>query len=78
MTFLGFFILLITEVVLKIFPNLNVVAHLVLLAGWGSCPPRLAIFSFGIQSLVGDHTTAVVFFGINIIIEINKKCVITL
>ena len=35
-----------TEVVPKIFPNLNVVAHLVLPAGWGSCLLRLAIFAF--------------------------------
>ena len=27
-----------------IFPNLNVVEHLVLPAGWGSCLPMLAIF----------------------------------
>ena len=36
--------LLITEVVPKISPNLNVVRHLVVPAGWGSCLPRLAIF----------------------------------
>ena len=41
----GLFILLTTEVVPKIFPNPNVVAHLVVPAGWGSCLPRLAIFS---------------------------------
>ena len=32
------------EVVPKIFPNLNVIAHLVVPAAWGSCLPRLAIF----------------------------------
>ena len=36
--------LLITEVVPKMFPNLNVVGHLVVPAGWDSCLPRLAIF----------------------------------
>ena len=40
----GFSILLTTEVVPKIFPNLNVVGHLAVPAGWGSCLPRLAIF----------------------------------
>ena len=35
-----------TEVVPKIFPNLNVVAHLVVPAGWGSYLQKLAIFSF--------------------------------
>ena len=44
--FCDFCILLATEVVPKIFPNLNVVAHLVIPAGWGSCPPRLAIFKY--------------------------------
>ena len=34
-----------TEVVPKIFPNLNVVGHLAVPAGWGSCLPRLAIFT---------------------------------
>ena len=43
-TFCGFCILLTTEVVPKIFPNLNVVAHLIVPAGWGFCLPRLAIF----------------------------------
>ena len=33
-----------TEVVPKVFPNIIVVAHLVVPAGWGSCLPRLAIF----------------------------------
>ena len=28
----------------KIFPNLNVVGHLAVPAGWGSCLPRLALF----------------------------------
>ena len=37
--------LLTTDVVPKIFPNINV-AHLVIPAGWGSCMPRLAIFAF--------------------------------
>ena len=32
------------EVVPKIFPNLNVVCHLAVPTGWGSCLPRLAIF----------------------------------
>ena len=36
--------LLTTVVVSKIFPNLNVVAHLVIPVGWGSCLLRLAIF----------------------------------
>ena len=40
----GFSILLTTEVVPKIFPNLNVVSHLAVPVGWGSCLPRLAIF----------------------------------
>ena len=35
------------EVVPKIFPNLNVVGHLAVPAGWGSCLPRLAIFLLG-------------------------------
>ena len=39
-----FSVLLTTEVVPKIFPNLNVVCHLAVPAGWGSCLPRLAIF----------------------------------
>ena len=33
-----------TEVVAKIFPNLNVFVHLVVPVGWGSCLLRLAIF----------------------------------
>ena len=37
-------LLLTTEVVPKIFPNLNVVGHLAVPAGWGSCLLRLAIF----------------------------------
>ena len=40
----GYSILLTTEVVPKIFPNLNVVGHLAVPAGWGSCLLRLAIF----------------------------------
>ena len=32
-----------TEVVPKIFPNLNIVAHFVAPGGWGSCLSRLAI-----------------------------------
>ena len=36
--------ILYTEVVPRIFPNLNVVTHLVVPASWGSCLPRLAIF----------------------------------
>ena len=40
----GFSILFTTEVVSKIFPNLNVVGHIAVPAGWGSCLPRLAIF----------------------------------
>ena len=43
--FCGFCILLTTEVVPKIFPNHNVIAHLVVHAGWGSCLLILAIFS---------------------------------
>ena len=43
-TFHRFCILLTTEVVSKILPYLNVVAHLVVPAGWGSCLPRLTIF----------------------------------
>ena len=42
----GFSILLTTEVVPKIFLNLNVVGHLAVPVGWGSCLPRLAIFRF--------------------------------
>ena len=42
---LGFSILLTTEVVPKIFPNLNVVGHLAVPVGWGSCLLRLAIFN---------------------------------
>ena len=34
------------EVVPKSFPNLNVVAHLVVPVGWGSCLLRVAIFYF--------------------------------
>ena len=41
---MGFLILLKTDVVGKIFPNLNVVCHLVVPAGWDSCLARLAIF----------------------------------
>ena len=40
----GFSILLTTEVVPKIFKNLNVIAHLVVPAGWGTYLPRMAIF----------------------------------
>ena len=36
--------LLTSEVVLKIFPILNVVAHLVIPVGWSSCLLRRAIF----------------------------------
>ena len=39
--FRGFCILVTTEVVAKVFTNLNVVAHLVVPASWGSCLPRL-------------------------------------
>ena len=39
-----------TEVVPKIFPIVNVVAHLVVPAGWGSCLPRLAIFRVRYQN----------------------------
>ena len=35
----------------KIFPNLNVVAHLVVLAGWGPYPPMLVIFTGYISNL---------------------------
>ena len=37
----GFCILLTTDIVPKISPNLNVITHLVVPAGWGSCLPRL-------------------------------------
>ena len=37
----GFFIHLTTEVVPEIFPNLNVVGHLAVPVGWGSCLLRL-------------------------------------
>ena len=37
-------LLLTTEVVPKIIPNLNVVDHLAVPAGWGSCLPMLAMF----------------------------------
>ena len=40
-----FSILLTIEVVPNIFSNLNVVTHLVVPAGWGSCLLRRAIFS---------------------------------
>ena len=36
--------LLTTDVVPKIFPNLNVIGHLPVPAGWGSCLPRLTLF----------------------------------
>ena len=36
--------LLTTEVVPKIFPILNVIGHLAVPVGWGSCLLRLAIF----------------------------------
>ena len=35
---------LLLNILPKIFPNLNVVGHLAVPAGWGSCLPRLAIF----------------------------------
>ena len=51
----GFSILLTAEVVPKIFPNLNVVGHLAIPAGWGSCLPSLAIFClFYPGTKVGD------------------------
>ena len=57
-TFCGFCLLLKTEIVPKIFPNLNVVAHLVIPAGWGSCPLRLAIFfTFTCQENKLNHTS---------------------
>ena len=40
----GFYILPAIEVVPQIFPNLNVVAHLIVLVGWGFYLLRLAIF----------------------------------
>ena len=40
-----------TEVVPKIFPNLNVVGHLAVRAGWGSCLPRLAIFRYFLKDV---------------------------
>ena len=55
-TFHGFCILLTTEVV---FPNLNVVAHVVIPAGWGSCSPRLAIFTFSCCAWNGSLTHVV-------------------
>ena len=45
-TFGEFCILLTIEVAPKIFPNLNVVAHLVVPVGWGYWLQRLAIFFF--------------------------------
>ena len=39
-----FSVLQTTEVVTKIFRNVNVVGHLAVSEGWGSCLPRLAIF----------------------------------
>ena len=56
----GFYILHRTEAITKILPNLNVVAHFVVPAGWGSCQLKLAIakligvlfFSFKNLSLV--------------------------
>ena len=41
----------------KIFPNLNVVGHLAVPAGWGSCLPRLAIFVLCAGSLGGGFST---------------------
>ena len=41
----GFSMLLTTEVVSKIFRNLNVVGHIAIPAGWGSCLLRLAVFN---------------------------------
>ena len=53
-------LLLTTEVVPEIFPNLNVVGHLAVPVGWGSCLPRLAIFFFFFfeirKSSHSDHT----------------------
>ena len=49
-----FSVCLTTEVVPKIFPNLNVVGHLAVPAGWGSFQPRLAIFFY--YTLVQLHT----------------------
>ena len=40
----GFSIFVTTELVPKIFPNLNAVGHLAVPAGRGSCLLRLAIF----------------------------------
>ena len=44
-------ILLTTDVVPKIFPNLNVIGHLPVPAGWGSCLLRLAIFIIAFTTL---------------------------
>ena len=46
-----------TEVVPMIFPNLNVVDHLAVPAGWGSCLPRLAIFLLVTSSWENDYNT---------------------
>ena len=48
MTSCWFCILFTTEAVPKIFPKLNVVAHLVVPVGWGLCLKRLYIFIFGV------------------------------
>ena len=61
----GFSILLTTEVVLKIFPNLNVVGHLAVPAGWGSCLLRLAIF-FSLLITVRPGIFLFIFVFINI------------
>ena len=47
----GFSVLLTTDVP-KISPNLNVVGHLAVPAGWGSCLLRLAIFSLLINAVI--------------------------
>ena len=51
-TFHGFCVLLTTEVVPKVFPNLNVVAHLVVPAGWGFLPQRFFVFCTVASELV--------------------------
>ena len=54
-------ILLTMDVVPKIFPTLNVIGHLPVPAGWGSCLPRLAIFVH-VTNIFGAVIIKVVIF----------------
>ena len=53
------------EVVPKIFLNLNVVGHLAVPVGWGSCLPRLAIFMYKNPSPLANITVKVIPFYLN-------------